>query len=173
MEPIKTFDRLIFNLNMGPGYEGYVELVKAIDLKLEELEAISLWDDAQYQRIQFYDTPELEGIMTCWRVNQYGPIHNNKSNVSWVKVAKGELTIRYFREGENGYEPFTTMTLKAGELAMLSDGIGFHQFMNNGSEDAIAIHLNADRINNWDVYNEETGLIDEVAVKWDRKLKNA
>lgn len=170
MEAIQTIDRLIYNLNMGPGYEGFIELVKAIKLKSEELDRICGFKPEAYQRIRIYDTPSLEALISCWERGQKGPIHNYDFHQAWLKVLKGSLRLTYFQWGNGEMNQITSQTLKKGEIAMINDGLGFHQFECEGDENTIAIHLYSDKVESWQVFNTEKNEIENSKVHCDRNL---
>lgn len=171
MEAITTLEQLVYNLNIGPGYEGYHGLVKAINLNPEEVERICQWEERDYTRIRFYNTDGLEGLITCWPAGVQGPIHNYELQQGWVKVLKGELTLEYYRLFSTDVEGYGKKKIKEGEHAYLNDGLGYHRFANHEADFAMALHLYSDKITHWHEYNTETGLVELVEVKVDQELE--
>lgn len=156
MEAIKTFEQLVYNLNMGPGYDGYVGLVSAIELPKEELDKYCNWSTRRYQRVCFYDTAGLQGILSCWEPGQKGPIHDYNLQQGWLKVLQGELMLELFNPEHNG-KAFSTQIIEEGGINYLNDGIGFHRFANRSRQRTIAIHFYSDKIDHWTEYDERTG----------------
>jgi predicted metal-dependent enzyme (double-stranded beta helix superfamily) len=156
---------------MGPGYEGNIELIKAIQLNDEELERFKKPQSKDYQRVRVYDTPGLEAIVSYWKPGDVGPIHNYNFQQGWLKIMKGSLSLDIISVHENEKAEITTQSkLVKGEIAMLNDGMGFHRFANYGQEECIVMHIYADKILKWKVFDEETQQISEVDVKCNENL---
>ncbi len=170
MEDITTLERLKYNLNMGPGYEGFSGLIESINLTDAELEKICKWQEDRYTRIRVYDTESLEAVITCWPAGSQGPIHNYELQQGWIKVLKGELYLEYYRLFSTDIEAYGKKEIKEGEYAYLNDGLGYHRFANRGDKPAIALHLYSDKITEWHKYNELTGLVELVPVTCDLEL---
>lgn len=168
MEAIKTLKSLVYNLDLGPGYDGYISLIKAVDLPEEELDSICKWDEEKYQRIRFYDTDSLEGLVTCWEPKQKGPIHNYEFQQGWIKMLKGNLWLEYFKPGElQEPKPYYQRLIQEGEVVYLNDGLGFHRFSNKSGKRAVALHFYASKLNHWHVMDEKTGEITDRQVTSD------
>ena len=173
MEAIKTYKELVYNLNRGPGYDGYTEMVKAIDLNPEEIRQICHWNPVKYNRNCIYDTDELEALITCWPPRHSGPIHNYNLQQGWIKVLKGMLTIEFFTIKEGKADGFGHRELKEGEIAWLNDSTGFHQFRNESINNAIAIHFYIDKIKSWEQFNAQDGKTSIVRPGYDFHLEGA
>lgn len=159
METIKSLDRLSYNLTLGPGIEGYNSLIAAVELPDEELGKVLQWDDDHYQRIRIYDTTGLEALITCWKPNQKGPVHDYRYQQGWVKMLRGQLKLEYFRDVKGRLEVYNSMIFKKGEVVYLNDNLGFHRFSNPGPGPSVALHFYSDKISRWQVYDENTGQI--------------
>ena len=163
METIKTIEQLAHNLNLGPGYGGYDELIKAVDLSSEELQKVQRFSDEQYQRLRLYDTDVIEAVLTCWNPTQVGKIHNFHHSLGWFKVLQGSLALERFSFDEEGL-PVSKLSreIKEGEWGFLNDDLGFHRFENKGPQKAITLFLYADKIKDWDVYNPTTQRVERI-----------
>lgn len=161
MEAIKDFEQLTYNLNLGAGYDGYGAMVEAVDFSDEELERVCRWSEEAYQRIRFYDTDSLEGLITCWQPGQVGPVHNYGYQQGWIKVLRGALRLEYFGVPREGLKAFNERLVEAGHSVYINDALGFHRFSNAGDEKCVALHLYFDKITRWEVFDEQTGKIRE------------
>ena len=153
MERITSLQQLKYNLTLGPGYDGYSQLVKAIHLEAKEYLPLCQWDEKQYQRIRFYDTDSLEGLITCWNPGQASPIHNYGASVGWLKVLEGSLELEHYNPSQSGDKPILQKAFKEGEMGFLSDELGFHSFLNKQDDRAIALFLYSDKITRWKEYD--------------------
>jgi len=169
---ITTLDQLVYNLNLGPGYDGYKSLIQAIDLSTAELNELCEWMSQDHMRISVYDTPGLEAVITYWRPGNKTPIHNYSFQQGWIKVMKGTLSLEYFDvdSGIPGARLMDKQLIEAGEFIYLNDGFGYHRFKNIGDEEAIAVHLYADKITERTVFHEETGMLENVQTQYHKKL---
>ncbi len=167
---ITTLDQLVYNLNLGPGYDGYKTLVDSIELNPMELLELCDWMSKDHMRVSIYDTPSLEAIITYWRSGIDTPIHNYNFQQGWVKVLKGALELEHYRITEGRADLIETQVIERGEFIYLNDGFGFHRFRSIGDEESIAIHLYADKITQWTIYNESDGSLKDVLTKNDKSL---
>ena len=164
MEAIRTIDRLKYNLNMGPGYDGYSAMVEAIDFTDEELDKVCFWRDEGYTRIRVYDTECVEALVTCWLPGSKSPIHDYELQQGWIKVLRGTLELEYFDVSAGKPQLYGNKVIKEGQYVYLNDGMGYHRFINNGKANAIAVSLYCDKIVKWHEFNEADGTVHEVEV---------
>lgn len=162
--------QLKHNLTMGPGYEGYIELVKAIDLPPEEYEPLCRWSKDKYQRIRFYDTDSLEGVITCWEPQQEGSIHSFNYSVGWIKVLQGSILMEHFHKDRLDEKPVHEQRYQQGDIAFLNDSLGFHRFSNPDDERAIVLVFYADKMRHWEEYDPKSRSIHRVEVDCDLNL---
>lgn len=161
METIKTLNQLAHNLNLGPGYGGYSELIKAVDLSEQELQKVLRFSEKDYQRLRLYDSNLVEAILTCWNPAQEGKIHNFHHSLGWFKVLQGSLVLERFSFNDDGQPQLQlSREIEQGEQGFLNDDLGFHRFINASPQKAVALFLYADKIEDWDVYNPSTGKVE-------------
>lgn len=170
MESILTLAQLHHNLILGPGYEGYTELIKAIELAPESYAPLCRWSDDRYQRIRFFDTESLEGLITCWKPGQYSPIHTYENAIGWLKVLEGQIDWEHFSPEAHGAEPTFHKTFTTGQIGFLNDDLGFHRFINRGEDPTVMLILYADKIKQWRTFDPETGKVREQTVSVDFNL---
>ena len=155
---ITTIEQLIQNLNMGPGHLGYEEWVASIEIPISELLTIIGSHEKGHLRICLYDTPEIEAILTHWKPGESTDIHDYNDQQAWTKVLGGQLVLECFDISSAPSASVTeTKLIDEGEMIYLNDSFGFHRFSNLGTEDAFAIHIYADKIKAWHMYDEDTG----------------
>lgn len=170
MEAIVDLAQLQYNLNLGPGFGGYSELIKAVDFSEESLQELQHFSFQGYQRIRLYDSQVVEAVLTCWKPNQVGKIHNFHNSLGWFKVLSGELFLEHFQIKHDGPEKKYEFSYPAGTQGFLNDDLGFHRFSNPHASNAVAIFIYADKIEDWDVYNDATQIIERVPAKVDLDL---
>lgn len=170
MESIRTLEQLHHNLIMGPGYEGYAQLIKAIELPPKAYAPLCRWSETRYQRIRFYDTQSLEGLITCWKPGQYSSIHNYEDSVGWLKVLEGQIDWEHFSPQQYGAKPTYHKTFNPGEIGFLNDELGFHRFVNRGEAPTVMLVFYADKIERWQEFDPATLQISEKQVTVDLNL---
>lgn len=151
---ITTIDQLSKNLNLGPGYGGYNELFNAIELPKSEWENSCSWKDNRYTRNCISSCDEYELLLMCWQKEHSSPIHSFKFQEGWIKVLEGELTIQSYEmdREENCCHKKESIVLKPGESTYLNDDMGFHQVINSANGNSISLHLNIERVTEWEVF---------------------
>ncbi len=167
---ISTLEQLQYNLNLGSGYDGYTELMKAVSLTREELAKICRWSNSHHTRICLYDTPGMEALITCWEGEQQSTIHNYDFNNGWVKILQGQLWLEFFKVKEGRPQLDTEMQLYNGSTFHLNDTLGYHRFSNRSTQRAIALILYSDKLTHWKAYNEETEGFEVVRTHYDLNL---
>lgn len=170
MEAIVNLDQLRYNLNLGPGYGGYSELVKAVDFSPDRLADLTHFDSKHYQRIRLYDSNLVEAILTCWSPGQIGKIHNFHHSLGWFKVLEGEIFLEHFKFKSGRPEVSFENSYPASTQGFLNDDLGYHRFSNPHSRNAIVLFLYADKIKDWDVYNRELGKVERLPAQVDFNL---
>lgn len=162
MEAIKSVDRLKYNLTLGPGYGGYSELLKAVEFDDKALAGFLRFKEDQYQRLRLYDSNMVEAVLTCWEPGQKGMIHDFHNSFGWFKVIRGAIGVEHFSM-EKG-EPILRFDYDYPEDAQgfLNDDLGFHRFRNLSSGRSIVLHLYADKIKHWEVYNEKLHKVEDL-----------
>lgn len=161
METIKSVERLRYNLTLGPGYGGYSELLKAVDLDEKALEEFVQYSNEGYRRLRIYDTNMIEAVLTCWEPGQKGTIHDFHNSFGWFKVLKGSMGVEHFKvEDEKAVLRFS-YEYPEDTQGFLNDDLGFHRFRNVSSGRSVVLHLYADKIKHWEVYNEELKRVED------------
>jgi hypothetical protein len=154
---------------MGAGYGGYLDLVKSIKLPETEWDPFCQWKENRYTRNCISSCDEYELMLMCWGKDHRSPIHSYDFQESWIKVLKGELTIEVYRVdrekkvAELDYE----MIIRENEYTYLNDNMGFHRIKNSSPENTISLHLNIEKVNQWEVFHDCKNEIEVVQPKYD------
>ncbi len=166
---IKTIEDLKHNINLGPGYGGYTEILKAVQIPFDQWSSLCNFSEERYTRNCLSCCDEYELLLMCWNKDQHSPIHSYQSQESWFKVIKGELTIESFRVDSEGQSAAITnsIVIKEGEYTYLNDNMGFHRITNTGGGETVSLHLNVDRIKEWKVFNPEAKSINKQTPSYD------
>jgi predicted metal-dependent enzyme (double-stranded beta helix superfamily) len=167
---IKTVKDLARNMDLGPGYDGFIELVKSIELSDEEIRKHAVWNEEHYTRNCLYSTPSIEVLLMCWMPGQHTPVHDYSFKEGWTKILKGQLLLEYFRVDENGLVKTDEQVLKEGDIAYLRDDLGVHRFINESNENTVSLHIYAERIRKWNIFDDK-GKAHEVIPEIDSKTE--
>ena len=154
---------------MGPGYGGYLDILKSIRLPVSEWEKYCHWNENQYTRNCLSSCEGYELILMCWQKGQQSPIHNYNFQESWIKVLKGDLTIDVFKiDRENRKSTFDySMIIKENEYTYLNDNMGFHRVKNSSDDSTVSLHLNVEKVNQWEVFQEDKKEFELVKPQYD------
>lgn len=166
---IKTISELKRNINLGPGYGGYTEILKAINIPFKDWKAICNFSDKKYTRNCISSCDEYELLLMCWNKDQHSPIHSYHFQESWLKVLKGKLTIDVYQINKEDMRTVRTgsITIGEGEYIYLNDNMGYHSIRNSGNDSTTSLHLNIDRVKEWEVFNEDSKTINKVTPSYD------
>lgn len=169
---ITTIEQLNKNLNLGPGYDGYIELLKAIQLPKETWQKYCKWSTNDYTRncLSAYEGHEV--ILMCWEKGQKAPIHTYDLQEGWIKVLEGELVIETFnvdRENKTA-ELKDTMKIVAGESTYLNDGMGFHRAY-SATDKTVSLHLHIEKIQEWEEFDPKSKTFTKFKPRYDSKTE--
>lgn len=155
---IKTIDQLKKNLNLGPGYGGYIELLNALDLPKEEWKNYCSWDKSTYTRNCISACEEYELILMCWEKKQSSAIHSFHFQEGWIRVLEGKLTVETYEvdRKEKTISSNEKIDISAGDSIYLNDNMGFHRVYNATEERTISLHLHIERVDEWEVFDEQS-----------------
>jgi len=153
---INTVEDLNKNLNMGPGYGGYLDMLKAIKLPKEEWENYCLWKEDKYTRNCLSNCDAYELILMCWGKEQHSPIHTYNFQEGWIKVLEGELSIDLYRIDKDSLSCVLdeTIVIKEKEYTYLNDTMGFHRVRASADGKTVSLHLHSERVREWEVFKD-------------------
>ena len=153
---INSTEQLLRNLNLGAGYDGYLNLLQSTNLPKSEWERFTSWKNNRYTRNCISSCSDYELLLLCWKQGQQSPIHNFSYQESWIKVIEGELTIHAYDMDREKVcaEVRETIVIKAGETTYLSDDMGFHKVLNSSKGNTVSLHLNMEAVKEWEVFRK-------------------
>ena len=154
---ITTIEQLQEALSRKPGQSGYSSVVDQIDISPKELEPYLHWKSEGHGRISLYDSEAIEAVLTCWEPGQSSAIHNYDFNQGWVLVLQGQLYLELYHMKDGKPVEVSELALGDRGLFYLNDGMGFHRFSNSSPYRTVALFIYASKVQQWTVYNEETG----------------
>ena len=156
---IKTLDQLKQILHSGPGYDGYDVMLKSIEFGFDEIEKFCEWNDKSYSRVYLEEGDCFELIMMCWEEGQETLVHDHNDQEGWIFLLQGSLAeVIYQANGEGeSLDQISEMHLKEGEVSYINDDIGLHKIKNTNKGRTISLHLYADPIKEFSIYDEQTG----------------
>lgn len=116
------------------------------------------WDPKHYTRTCVVRNSNFELLVICYGPGQRTSIHDYDSETAWVRTVMGEVVEERFQsEGDGGIRLRQASRLSTGEVVALERGNSIHRFSNAGMARAITLNLYAPPMNQWRVYDEQTG----------------
>ena len=167
MNPITTIDQLRNELAKGPDQDGYMGILKRVQLDLEkEVLPLCAWSDEHYTRIPLFRNSDCELLLMCWEPHQTSPIHTYDYQEGWMYILQGELCIeQYFTSMlENQLKLIESTRLPEKSIPHLNDYIGFHRGFNCVDRRTISLHIYSLPIETWQVYDQESKRIHSMSV---------
>ncbi|MAY83248.1 MAG: hypothetical protein CMP59_03865 [Flavobacteriales bacterium] len=168
---ISSIEQLKHNLNMGPGYGGYIDIFKAISIPESDWSSHCKWNDEKYTRNCLTNSDEFELLLMCWQSGQHSAIHSFNFQEGWIKVLKGELTIDTFKIDRESLscEHEESIVIKEGEYTYLNDNMGFHRVSASAKGQTVSLHLHAERVREWEVFQDCKKEFTKVKPSYDSK----
>lgn len=171
---ISTIEQLNHNLNLGPGYGGYIEILKAIKIPESEWRQFCKWNADHYTRNCLSNCDSFELMLMCWKSGQHSAIHSFNFQEGWIKVLKGELTIETFQIDRESLscKHGDSMVIKAGQHTYLNDSMGFHRVSASSEGETVSLHLHAERVKEWEVFQDCKKEFSKVKPSYDSKTED-
>ena len=162
---VSTLSEMLRRLEYGEGYGGYAQLFKSLRIPLSELESSLECGNNHYKRKLLQRTGSYELLLMCWQNEQTSPIHSYAGQQGWIYVAQGSLAIDYYlrRDSDDTMERYKTVEIGSGDYGYLNDYIGFHRIRHIGNQRAVSLHLHAGPVEEWEVFDPETGTYSHMA----------
>jgi len=141
---------------MGPGYGGYIDILKAISIPKSEWSEYCTWKDEKYSRNCLSNCDSFELLLMCWKSGQSTKIHSYSHQEGWIKVLEGELTIDTYQIDKESLkcERSERILIHAGEYTYLNDSMGFHKISASEKENTVSLHLHSERLTEWEVFHD-------------------
>lgn len=134
-------------------YADFEKLIEEYDINFESLLPYATWTDESYQRICLAKNEECELILICWNAGQETAVHNHDGQKCWMYFAKGKFEESLYANNE-AKQLLSKREVNEGEVAFLTDDIGFHSLRYNAEGLGMTMHLYANPIKQCQVYSE-------------------
>ena len=121
----------------------YTALAKRLEIPIEAYLPYMYWDKESYTRNCIVRTEQYELILLCWEPGQETPIHCHGGEECWVKILKGTIKEKRYRDDEDSEELIKqgTVVQEAPGLSYMNDEMGFHSLHNQSEGRALSLHL--------------------------------
>jgi cysteine dioxygenase len=155
MPAIRTVKELVDALTSGPGPEGYIGILRRVDIPCEEFGDLCRWNDKHYTRTCIARTGDFELLLICYEPGQRTSIHDYDSEEAWVHPVQGSIVEERFHFSGNGQlELLQTSILDRGSFSHLAHGHNIHRYTNASLERSATLNLYAKPLLKWKVYEE-------------------
>jgi cysteine dioxygenase len=159
-KPITTIEQLVEELDQIQDEKGYKQIVKRLDIPLENYRSYAHFSKEHYTRNCIARNEDYELILLCWEEGQETPIHCHNNQECWVYVVKGEFDEQRFVESDKPSEEIEVeaeMQLEEEGVSYMNDDMGYHSLTNVSDGKSMSLHLYMNPIDECNVFNEETG----------------
>jgi cysteine dioxygenase len=155
---ITTVKALIKALEMCVGERCVLDIMKAVDIPINEFEQYYYWNDEHYTRNLLARTENYEVLLVCWEKGQQSPIHDFDSSEAWIHPLAGKLKEERFvkREGTKELDKVSSVILGKDEFSYMSE-VGMHRYSNVYEMRSVSLNIYSKPVDQWRVYDEATG----------------
>ena len=155
MPAIRTMTDLVETLRGGPGAEGYLGILRSVDIPMAEFAHLCRWNEKRYTRTCIARTGDFELLLICYEPGQRTSIHDYDTEEAWVHPLEGSILEERFQLDEKGIlSPIQCSILQKGEFSHLAHGHSIHRYTNTSADRAITLNLYAKPLLKWKVYEE-------------------
>jgi cysteine dioxygenase len=155
MPAIRTVNELVQALKAGPGDEGYLNILRRVDIPSEEFSNFCRWNEKHYTRTCIARTEHFELLLICYEPGQRTSIHDYDTEEAWVRTVQGSIVEERFELDHKGdLVLLQTSILDQGSFSHLAHGHSIHRYTNAGSDRVATLNLYAKPLLKWKVYEE-------------------
>jgi cysteine dioxygenase len=155
MAAIRTVNELVEALRAGPGAEGYLGILRRVDIPCEEFATLCRWNEKRYTRTCIARTDDFELLLICYEPGQRTSIHDYDTEEAWVHPVEGSIKEERFQLDDNGdLVLMRSSVLHKGEFSHLAHGHSIHRYTNASAQRACTLNLYAKPLLKWKVYEE-------------------
>ena len=130
-----------------------------------------------YTRTCAYFDDRFEVLLLHWSPGSASQIHDHGGQHCWLAVIDGTLAVENYdrlddgtREGRATIAPRTSNVLETGELDLRSAPIDIHRVTEVGKRGAVSLHVYAQPLRHFYVYDEFAQRCDRVSSRYDALL---
>jgi Cysteine dioxygenase type I len=129
-----------------------------------------------YTRTLLYKSDAFEILALHWTPNCCSSIHDHGGSLCWLTIASGSMKVENYLRTDNGSEPgYASITLQGreelgvGALDYRQDDVHLHRCIALDCE-TITLHVYANPISHFRVFNERSNACSEVSPTYDAIL---
>jgi cysteine dioxygenase len=157
-EAIRTVPELVAALRAVRSPQGYLDVLRHVDISPSQLDGHCRWNDRHYTRNCIVRTADFELLLICYEPGQRTSIHDYDSQEAWVHPVQGSILEERFTVDATGALHRTgSILLEPGSFSHLLNGRSIHRYVNTGSGRACTLNLYAKPLLKWKVYDERSG----------------
>lgn len=120
----------------------------------------ALFEANTYARNLVRRSDLYELIVLCWGPGQCSPIHDHASQRCWMGVLDGRVAESMFHAeagSPTSLRPGTRREFERGQVAFITDDVGWHRIEPSGGAAAVTLHLYSRPIRECRIFDESTG----------------
>ncbi len=152
---IRTIKDLVQALVSGPGSEGYLNILRRVDIPASEFEDLCRWNEKHYTRTCLARTEDFELLLICYEPGQRTSIHDYDTEEAWVHPVVGSvIEERFMINGRGDLKLVQRSDLDRGCFSHLAHGHSIHRYTNASGDRAATLNLYAKPLLKWKVYEE-------------------
>ncbi len=156
IDKIKSIDELKDVLKEGKK-NGYLSILKNIDIPFDEFETHFTWNDDHYTRNSIIRSDEYELLVICWESGQESPIHDFDSKSAWIKVIRGRLKEeKYLINDEGELERVSSVSLGVKDFSYISGHVDLHGYVNLNEGRTVSLVFYSQPLVKWNEYDPVT-----------------
>lgn len=155
MPAIRTVKELVEALHAGPGSDGYLGILRRVDIPATEFADMCRFNEKHYTRTCITRTEDFELLLICYEPGQRTSIHDYDTEEAWVYPVEGAIVEERFElDPEGELSLLQTSILEKGEFSHLAHGHSIHRYTNASAARACTLNLYAKPLLKWKVYEE-------------------
>ena len=155
---IQSIDLLIAALEAAPTGQQQLDVLRSMDVPMEEFERRVNWNTKHYTRTCIARNRYFELLLIGFEPGQQTSIHDYNGHEAWVHPLTGELTEERFEPLDGGkLRPVSSVLLGPRSFSYLGNSHSIHRFVNTGNTRCLSLNLYCGPIRKWKVYDARSG----------------
>lgn len=150
---IDSISELIDSLNRSHK-NSYRDLIKNLDLNIEDVEGYCNWDKDNYTRNLIYLNDRYHLLILCWQQEQLSSVHDHGRQECFMYIVKGIVQENIYQLNQNSLVEHQKNIYKQGDSSYIIDSIGMHS-IKCLSNRAVTLHLYAQPIEKYHVFDAD------------------
>lgn len=143
--PLIVQERKEKDIAPGSPEDPVIQMFRHTHLSVDEWSRYAFFDSSRpYTRnLIATDNETYTLLLLCWNPQHESPIHDHPCDGCWLQVLQG--TIQECRYSKNDLSCISDQTFGKGQIAYITDNMGYHKIGNPSTENqpAVSLHLYA------------------------------